>query len=67
MLTLKSLLTIFEAAGVKLSQEKVKEDWPQQGGSLDEGKALSRKAIAWLIDKYLQPFERPVNMKGALL
>lgn len=66
MLTLHSILKIFDAVGIKLSAEKVKADWQQiqKSLALEEDKVLNRKTIAWLVDKYLKPFERPVTMKG---
>ncbi|HEV7331711.1 MAG TPA: FAD-dependent oxidoreductase [Flavisolibacter sp.] len=64
MLTLNSILKIFDAVGVKLSAEKVKADWPRKQLVMEADKMLNRKSIAWLVDRYLQPFERPVNMKG---
>ncbi|NTS43720.1 FAD-dependent oxidoreductase [Flavisolibacter sp. BT320] len=66
MLTLQSALKLFAAAGVKLQAEKVMADWKQvqKGQALAENTVLNRQAIAWLIDHYLKPFERPVNHKG---
>ncbi len=68
VLTLNSILKIFDAVGVKLSAEKVKADWlqKQKGPALVEDHVLNRQTIALLVDKYLQPFERPVNMQGEL-
>jgi hypothetical protein len=66
LLTLSSLLTIFKAAGVELTESKVRADWQavHANGQLAEEQVLNRKTIAWLVDKYLRPFERPVNVKG---
>jgi hypothetical protein len=66
LLTLASLLTIFEVAGVKLTESKVRGDWQaiKAGEPLTGDQVLNRKTIAWLVDKYLQPFERPVDIKG---
>ncbi|RYZ58749.1 MAG: FAD-dependent oxidoreductase [Chitinophagaceae bacterium] len=63
MLTLNALLKIFDVVGVKLSAEKINADW-KMGQALEEKGVLNRQTIAWLVDRYLQPFERPVSFKG---
>lgn len=65
-LTLNSLLTIFDAVGVKLATNTVLAGWKEVHVKqpLVEGQPLDRKTIAWLLNKYLQPFERPVDMNG---
>ncbi len=69
LLTLQSALKLFAATGVKLQAEKVMTDWKQvqKGQWLAENTVLNRQTIAWLVDHYLKPFERPVNHKGEVL
>ncbi len=45
---------------------QVEADWQLAHNKepLAKEQALNRKVIAWMIDKYLHPFERPVNMHG---
>jgi len=66
MLTLNSLLTLFDVIGVKLTEDSVRSDWQKvhTNHPLNENQTIDRKTVAWLIDKYLKPFERPVNIKG---
>lgn len=52
-----------EMYGNKVQFNKsVKKEW--EGNNFDKNRPITRAELAVLIDKYIQPFERKVDMKG---
>jgi hypothetical protein len=68
-LTVKSLLKIFGITGKSVSMNEVKKDWAGFHFSEDfsENLQLNREMTAVLVNYYLDPFEKPVDLKGRLV
>ncbi|MEM6316272.1 MAG: FAD-dependent oxidoreductase [Bacteroidota bacterium] len=44
--------------------EKVKTDWPSDFKGFEENRSVTRSELAFLLDKYINPFEQRVDMEG---
>jgi hypothetical protein len=67
-LTVRSLLRILGIAGKSVSIDEVKKDWANFHLDKDfsEHLQLDREMAAVLVNYYLDPFDRPVDLKGRL-
>ncbi len=65
-LTPKSLLEIFSAAGRTIPITQLKKDWVMFDfkSAYDDHLLLDREMVAVLVDHYLNPFDRPIDLFG---
>lgn len=64
LLTVPALVQVLNAAGTTVTAEQLKQAITASG--VKTGEQLSRRAIAVLLDKYLHPFDKSVNISGNL-
>ncbi len=70
MLDSQSLAMLLEAAGVKVSADQLNNELAKnkiEAISYNNKKVLSRRAIAVLLDAFIDPFSRPIDIEGSLL
>ena len=66
IMTVKNFIQILQTTKpIKSLSTQIQTDWKSlQLNSFDNNRAIKRFEIAMLLDKYLNPFETPVNHKG---
>ncbi|MGC9092768.1 MAG: FAD-dependent oxidoreductase [Bacteroidota bacterium] len=66
--TPESLFKIFSVAGRRVTLKQFKKDWVTFDfkSAYDDHLLLDREMVAVLVDHYLDPFNRPVDILGAL-
>jgi hypothetical protein len=68
-LTVPFLADVFKVLDVPVDARKIAGDWERFGLAPPAGpdRPLDRRAVAVLLDAYLNPFDRPVDFSGKLL
>ena len=68
-LTVQFLADVLKVLGAPVDSRKMAADWERFGLAPPTGpdRPLDRRAVAVLLDAYLNPFDRPVDLNGKLL
>lgn len=67
-LTIQSLIRILDMTGMKITETELNNEWHNFhfNKNFSDSLPLNRKMVAVLVDHYLHPFDKTVNLKGDL-